>query len=52
MCIEIAIVDDGLVEFDEVFTVTADSPDPNVNTTLVMATIIIQDDDGEGYFKW
>ena len=47
MCIEITILDDLLVEFDETFLVTADSPDPNVNTTLIMATIIILDDDGE-----
>ena len=47
MCVMIAIVDDTFVEFDEVFVVTADSPDPNVNTTLVMAIIVIQDDDGE-----
>ncbi len=47
MCIEIPIVDNNLVEFDKVFQVTADSPDPNVNTTFITATIVIMDEDGE-----
>ncbi len=47
MCILIEIFDDDLVEFDKLFQVTADSPDPNVNTTFIMATVIILEDDGE-----
>ena len=47
MCILIEIFDDDLIEFDKVFQVTADSADPNVNTTFIMATIIILEDDGE-----
>ncbi|XP_064406058.1 uncharacterized protein LOC135351076 [Halichondria panicea] len=45
MCIQIDIFNDNLIEFDEMFVVTADSPDPNVNTTFIMATVIILDED-------
>ena len=47
MCIQIDIFNDNLIEFDEMFVVTADSPDTNVNTTFIMATVIILDEDGE-----
>ena len=47
MCIQIEVFNDNLIEFDEMFIVTADSPDPNVNTTFIMATVIILDEDGE-----
>ncbi|XP_064406055.1 complement receptor type 1-like isoform X3 [Halichondria panicea] len=45
MCIQIEVFNDNLIEFDEMFIVTADSPDPNVNTTFIMATVIILDED-------
>ena len=47
MCVEVAIANDTLVEFDEFFQVTADSPDPNINTSLISADVFILDDDGE-----
>ncbi len=49
MCIEIQIFNNNVVEFDKVFQVTADSPDPNVNTTFITATIVIMEEDGERY---
>ena len=46
MCIDIDIVsDDDLVEFDEVFLVTAQSLDPNVNV-INNTTVIIVNSDG------
>lgn len=47
MCVEIAITNDSLVEFDEFFSVRAQSPDPTVNIPVFLATVIIVDDDGE-----
>ena len=47
MCIEVSIGNDSLVEFDEFFLVRADSPDPNINTTLISTDVFILDDDGK-----
>ena len=45
MCIDIDIVsDDDLVEFDEVFLVTAQSLDPNVNVINNITVIIVNSD--------
>ncbi|XP_064386804.1 uncharacterized protein LOC135335283 isoform X4 [Halichondria panicea] len=46
MCIDIDIVsDDDLVEFDEVFLVTAQSLDPNVNVINNITVIIVNSDE-------
>lgn len=50
MCVDVPIEDDSLVEFDELFIVTADSPDPNINTTLLMTAVIILDGDGKSWY--
>lgn len=47
ICTEIEIVDNGLIELTEYFTVTADSSDPNVNSTLITATVMVLDDERE-----
>ena len=47
MCVEVPIANDALVEFDEFFQVTADSPDPNINTSLILAAVFVLDDDSE-----
>ena len=46
-CIEIAIVDDRLLDVEEVFQVMADSPDPNASTPPPVS-ITIEDNDAQG----
>lgn len=45
ICVVIDIFDNDTIEFDELFIVTANSPDSSVDA--VTATIIIMDKDGK-----
>lgn len=47
MCVDIAIINDPLVEFDEHFPVVAVSADPNIIIDFLFVFVVIIDDDGE-----
>ena len=45
-CVNITIISDALVEFDEVFSVVLTSSADNIGISRNLSTIIILDDDG------
>ena len=44
VCIEVQIVDDDVIELTKSFIITANSPDPNVNSSLITTTVFVLDD--------
>lgn len=45
VCVEVQIVNNDVIELTESFVITANSSDPNVNSSLITTTVFILDDE-------